>query len=343
MNKKRKYISSIVIIALLITSAGSLVYSWIIGDVTPNVRGDFSVGSSSGLVLTLGKNDGIVADLNEYFGLSTDTLELNECSSYDGETIYARDYKNFFVDKLEKEIICLNEATKAVVGTSSGDYLEAQFTLRLSYVGTESYYIYFLDGFLGDKTYHTGFTKIQGSTITTEGLNALRVALYVDGLCNSDYQYDESAYGPALFDSTAKTPKFAIFTNTAETNPTSVKTVSQLALPLGTTAKKYNVCQKVYTSATAFTNYGTYGTPTLLEFSDYALNNGSDDVVLKGDTLPENANYLFKLSQAYPSVNITIRVWLEGLSQYCADGKIAPNDGVRMCLYFVSYRLTSSS
>jgi len=335
----KKILKKIIIISAVIIVGITAVYAWIVGDVAPDIQGFFRIGSDSGLVLKLQEAEGTLVNLNEVYGLGFNKMNLSETSSVDAVNIFARNYANYYQDQSGNEIISFNRASRIVCDENkamSGQYLEETVTLSLKYADEGSlYYIYFLNGVLnGASRVETCFSQGAGASTSDNGLRALRVAMYVDGLCSlngSKVTYDEKSYNAILFDKTNKVPKYAIFRNGGdEVIEEAVETTGKYTVA----NTELQICQEV-----DGVKYGTCAPVSLNDFDDFALDNGDKNVILVGDSIP-NDNYLFVLSNEYRTVSITLRIWLEGCSKYCVDGQIVPDDNVDLNLYFVAFQKT---
>jgi len=349
-------------ILVLLALFASGIYAWIYGNVTPEITGDFQIGTMSGLKFMISSTSTDLINLNEAFGIATDSLNLNEVSSADGKTFLARDTAKLFLESGnpagEQEIITFrtaadNEVIETQVNDStvryiSGDYMDVSFQMLLDYSDDDpaDYYIYFLNGVLDGAAYSCGFTGGENAETTQNGLQALRTCLRVSGA---------TSYGSEMVQDRADASTYyAFFANNSELGTTespyhthAVKAPETVNLKLSNDAAS----EAKSIAGSYYINYlsgisqwpHTFGTLTTVDVNSFAscsINPGSTVLNnhLTGTSVPNN-NYLFKMDSQNHSVTITMRVWLEGGSDYCINGQIVPEDAVKLNLYFVAYKI----
>jgi len=364
-NKSFWTLRNILITVLLFAVLVSGVFAWIYGNVSPEITGHFKIGNMTGLNFVLDTDTKTnLINLNDALGITVENLNLNESSSVDGAKFVTRDTEMFYMESgvtnakevltfrpSEINYVALDENNNEVV---CGDYMDISFRMLVDYAanteGNNDYYIYFLNGSLDNAVYSTGFKKTADTSMQSNGLRALRACLRVTGATN---------YGPAMKDNTTvgnDLEHWAIFGNESElgtgTSPYQTSAIAQTeAVGMKSTAEAEAVSEDICGSYTLdyLTNitqwphtFGTTANVTVNSFADNALNPAQLQNVLTGNTVPSD-NYLFKLDSDNHSVEMTLRVWLEGGSDFCVNGQVVPNDAIALNLFFVAYTVSNNA
>jgi len=363
-NGKRSVIKYVLVILLLAALLFSGVYAWIIGDVVPKITGTMSIGNEAGVILKLAGTATSLIDMNKVYGITTGGMSLTEVSSADGETFFKRDTSVYYEDENKNEIITYCEASP-IQKDNTGRYIDVEVTMTLTYESTTSdYYIYFLNGKLGQDEYTTGFSRTVGSPMTDEGLRAMRMALQIEGLGSELVNLKDQDHPNGLFRATSGVNTYiALFGKQAEDGTTghefatnAVISTGQLLLTApGSTvenAKLEDVCGEYKDTDGQTKPFGSWTAKgdeegehvVVHSFEDYSIAGTKDGGTLSGNTIP-NDNYLFVLNDNSRIVTMDIRIWLEGGSADCVDGKVVPNatdtsDAVKLDLYFVAFTKT---
>jgi len=360
VERKKSIIKKCSVIFLLLALLGSSIYAWIYGNVTPQVEGEFKIGDMSGLNFLLDTGSAELIDLNAAFGIKTESLNLNEVSSYNGKDFFARDTEFLYMEsgspEAAKEVITFRGAQKnevrqgtiddVVVKSVTGDYLDVSFHMILDYKDTDNaeYYIYLLNGTLDNTPYSSGFKKDKSTKTTDDGMKALRVCFRVSGA---------TGYGAAMTEDTDNHDEhWIIFGNKAELGTENdpyntvavVSTESVLLKQTSTaTAVAEDIAGEYYIDYLHDVDTGAYQygrlkrNTNVYSFTDYSLDPFSIDNTLYGAEIPSE-NYLFTMDSENKSVDVTLRVWLEGGSEYCINGQVVPDDMINLNMYFVAFK-----
>jgi len=349
-----------VLITLALLATG--VYAWIYGNVTPEMTGSFKIGSMSGLNFEIDTAKTNLINLNESYGISSESLNLNEVSSADGKLFYTRDTSRLYLESGNdgpmgnREIITFRPAEvntvvetadgDSIVKSVTGDYMDVSFKMLLDYNTEDAarYYIYFLSGSLDNTVYNCSFKRGNDANTTNNGLKALRASLRVSGATGYSPVMTEDGDDPGTYS--------AIFGNESELgtidNPYRTTAVSETEkVQLKSTSQAVS-SETEDIAGSYYIDYlsGIASWPhsfgilddevDVYSFSSCSINPAELNNRISGPEIPSE-NYLFMMDSENHAVNITLRVWLEGGSDYCVNGQIVPDDAIHLDLYFVAF------